>query len=409
MWGGAEQRERAVRVSRTARWSAGFVVAVVALAAAIALVRVLTGSADRYTVTARFRATPGLYPHNSVDILGVPTGEIESVTPHEDHVEVVLSLPRAVSLPRDVHALLIARNPVSDRSVELDPAYTGGARLAPGATIPLSRTAVPLELDDVYASVDDLARTLGPAGANRGGELSAALHALARLAGGNGQDTHNAITAIADALPALTTHPDELQHLITGLDQLTATLASRNGTLDSLYGELADATGTLSGERATLAAAVTNLQRGLEAVSGFIRQNQDELGAGVHQLNTAVAAVAAQQKALIDTFDTAPLSFQNFERAIDRAAPCPGRTGTCPALFTRLDLTRDAADIVRRYCGNTVLRSMLPVLAYSATGSGGSPKDVLCSAEIGLLQGRTGAPNAPHSPDLDLAHHLGPR
>jgi virulence factor Mce-like protein len=398
-----------VRLNKFSRLLAAVVVAALGVAAVIGLVHVLTGTHDRYTVTAQFPATPGLYPHNSVDILGVPTGEIESVTPRDDHVDVVLSLPDHVALPQNVHALLVARNPVSDRSVELDPAYTGGPELARGATIPLSRTAVPLELDDVYASVDDLAKALGPAGANKGGELSAALHALAQLADGNGQDAHNAITAIASALPALTEHPEQLRHLITGLDRLTALLATRNSTIDSLYGDLADATGELSDERGTLAAAITNLQHGLATVSTFIRNNEDELGAGVHNLNTAVAEIAAQQRALIDTFDTAPLAFQNYNRAIDTAAPCPGASGACPALFSRLDFTRDAAQIVRTYCGDTVLASMLPILQYSVTKSGATPKDTLCSAEIGLLQGRDGAPNAPASPDLDLAHHLGSR
>jgi ABC-type transporter Mla subunit MlaD len=257
--------------------------------------------------------------------------------------------------------------------------------------------------------VDDLARTLGPSGANRSGDLSAALHALAGLADGTGHDAHDAITAIAAALPALSAHPERLRTLITGLDRLTTTLAGRNSTIDSLYADLADATGTLSDERGTLAAAINNLQSGLAAVSAFVRAHQQELGSSVRDLSTAVAAVSAQQQALINTFDTAPLAFQNFNRAIDTSAPCPGRTGTCPALFTRLDFTRDAAQIVRTYCGDNVLMSMLPILEYSATHSGGSAKDTLCAAEIGLLQGRTGVPNAPSAPDLDLAHHLGSR
>ena len=232
---------------------------------------------------------------------------------------------------------------------------------------------------------------------------------MAELADGTGQDAHDAITAIAGALPALTAHPEQLKNLITGLDRLTTTLAGRNATIDSLYGDLADATGSLSDERATLAAAITNLQRGLATVSTFIRRHQEELGSSVRDLNTAVAAISAQQKSLIDTFDTAPLAFQNFNNAVDPSAPCPGRSGTCPALFTRLDFTRDAAQIVQTYCGDNVLQSMLPILQYSVTRTGGTPKDTLCAAEIGLLQGRSGVPNAPAGPDLDLSHHLGSR
>ncbi len=396
-------------MTRRNQWVAGLLTAALAVAAAVGVVHVLTGSGDRYTVTARFASTPGLYPHNRVDILGVESGEIDSVTPQQGYVEVVLSLPKTVVLPRDVRAIMVSRTPVSDRTVELDPAYTGGPALAHGATIPLARTAVPLELDQVFTSVDDLARTLGPNGANSNGALSAALHSLATLADGNGQDVHHAITAIARALPALTAHPDELATLITGLDRLTGTLAQHDSTINALYGDLADATGQLSGERETLAAAIANLQRGLAEVMGFIKRNQANLGASVRNLSTTVAAITKRQQALIDTFDTAPLAFQNFNNAIDTAAACAGRSGNCPALFARLDPTRDAAEFVRRYCGESVLQSMLPILEYSATHRGASPKDTLCTAEIGLLQGRNGPPNAPAGPDLDLSHHLGPR
>ena len=64
-------------MNRYLRALAGLVAAALAATAAVALVHVLDGSVGTYTVTAQFRATPGLYPHNSVDILGVQTGEID--------------------------------------------------------------------------------------------------------------------------------------------------------------------------------------------------------------------------------------------------------------------------------------------------------------------------------------------
>jgi virulence factor Mce-like protein len=395
-----------------ARWTPGTLIAgavtlALLLAGAVAGGIVLTGGAGSYTITAQFPATPGLYPHNRVDILGVGTGTVQSVTPRASHVDVVLSLPARVKLPREVKAVLMVPNPVSDRSVELTPPYTGGPTLAHGATIPLSRTAVPLELDDIYTSVQNLSRALGPEGANSGGELSAALHALARLAGGNGEDVHAAIDAVASALPALTENPDQLAKLIDGLDRLTGALAARSSTLDSLYGNLAAATGQLADDRHVLASAIANLQVSLQQVSDFLDENKDNLGTSVRNLSDALAAVMTEQQSLIKTFDTAPLGFQNFVKAIDTGARCPDGS-TCTGLFGRLDLTSDAAAIVQRYCGS-IWPSIYGLFEYSANLPGGKTLHTLCAAEIGLLQKQPGPPGAPAAPDLDLAHYLGER
>jgi virulence factor Mce-like protein len=163
---------------------AGALILALLVAGSVSAAVILLGGPGSYTITARFVQAPGLYEHNSVNILGVPTGTVRSVTPKQGYVEVVLSIPDDVRLPSGVKAVLVNPNPVSDRTVELTPAYTGGATLAHDSTIPLSRTVVPLELDEVYSSVDNIAKALGPNGANSGGALSYALHALAQLADG---------------------------------------------------------------------------------------------------------------------------------------------------------------------------------------------------------------------------------
>lgn len=401
---------------------AGSAVAVVAVLV-VAGYLIWSGTREpTYTITAQFPATPGLYKDNAVDILGVPKGTIESVTPKatptSSYVEVRMSLPASVHVPANAQAVLMAPNPVSDRFVELTPPYTGGAVMAHGATIPLSRTIVPLELDDIYQNVDQLAKMLGPKGANSNGQLSAVLHAFAKLANGNGADVHNAITTIAAALPALTKHPEDLKNLIDGLDTLTRTLASHDSTIDALYGDLATATTQLADEGPTLATAVANLQQGLAEVAQFIKANQASLGGAVQGLNTTVAAVMGEQQALIKTFDTAPLGFQNFNRAIDPNTACPNATGAphnCPSIWARADFTSDAFSVVEMYCGDApaqgpgIAGPLVPILLNQPHPSSAYAIDSLCGLEYGALQHRASSPGAPKSPDLDLTHYLGTR
>jgi phospholipid/cholesterol/gamma-HCH transport system substrate-binding protein len=366
---------------------------------------------DTYTITARFTATPGLYPGNRVDILGVPTGAVESLTPTPNYVEVVLSLPSTVKLPAAAKAVLMAPNPVSDRFVELTPPYTGGPVLPAGATIDLPDTVVPLELDSIYSSVDDLSKSLGPEGANAHGALSAVLHSLAHLASGNGRDLHTVIGRLAAALPALTSHPDDLAGLIRGLDQLTSRLVAHDTAINALYGDLASATGRLADERSTISAAIANLQQGLAEVASFLRNNRVHIGSSVQNLNRTIAAVMAEQKALIQTFDTAPLGFQNFNRAIDPNAPCLTATGApdnCTALWSRIDTADGAANFVKAYCG-TVPDSLTPIILWNLGLAHATATQTACGAEVGLLQKRPGAPGMPPQPDFDLSHYLGSR
>ena len=366
---------------------------------------------DTYKITARFTATPGLYAGNTVDILGVPTGEIDSITPRPGYVDVVLSLPTDVKVPADAKAVMMAPNPVSDRFVELTPAYTGGPVLRGGAVIGTDRTFVPLELDSIYSAVDTLSKDLGPGGANAHGDLSAVLHAFAKLADGNGADLHNAIQQISAALPALTAHPDDLKNLVDGLDQLTSKLAAHDDTINSLYDDLATATGELADERNTISAAISNLQVGVAEIAQFLKANKAHIGASVRNLDTTLAAILAEQKALIQTFDTAPLGFQNFNRAIDPNSPCLTATGApdnCAALWSRISTTTNAADLVKTYCGS-VPDSLFPIILHNLGLADATATHTDCGAEVGLLQGRTGAPGAPTTPDLDLTHYLGSR
>lgn len=390
-------------------------IATVIVVAVIAVIGIVYGTSQsgQYRITARFVATPGLYVGNDVDILGVPTGTVESVTPSAGYVSVVISLPDHVKVPADAKAVLMAPNPVSDRFVELTPAWTPGMdKLAHGAVIARSNTVVPLELDQIYSSLDTLSKSLGPGGANAKGDLTAALHAFAKLADGNGADLHEAISTISAALPALTAHPEDLKNLITGLAAITSKLVARNDTIDSLYGDLATSSGQLADDRQSLSSAIANMQRAFEQVASFVAQNSKHISGGVANLNSVIASVLKEQQALIDTFDIAPLGFQNFNRAIDNSAPCASATGApdnCTALWARLDVTRDAASFIKNYCGTSVLNSLLPIVAHNAGLADATATHTGCGAQIGLLQGRTGPPGSPPTPDLDLTHYLGRR
>ena len=148
-------------------------VPVVVLALAVtALVAFVFGGGHQKTLTADFPRTVSLYEGSDVRVLGVPVGKVDSVTPSGTQVVVTMHYDADVHLPANAKAVIISPSIVGDRFVQLTPAYSGGQTLADGATLDQDHTAVPLELDQIYSSLDDLTVALGPNGANQKGALT---------------------------------------------------------------------------------------------------------------------------------------------------------------------------------------------------------------------------------------------
>ncbi|NED81419.1 ABC transporter substrate-binding protein, partial [Streptomyces sp. SID11233] len=75
-------------------------------------------------------------------------------------------------VPANARAVAVAPSVVADRYIQLTPAYTKGPRLRDGAELPLSRNRTPVEIDQLYDSLTELSKALGPEGANADGALS---------------------------------------------------------------------------------------------------------------------------------------------------------------------------------------------------------------------------------------------
>ena len=152
---------------------------VLALVATAALWWIFSGMNER-KVTAYFAAAVGVYPGGDVRVLGVKIGKIDEVVPEGKTVKVVFTVDRDVRIPQNAQAVVVSPSVVSDRYVQLAPAYAGGPTMGDNAVIPRERTATPVELDELYQSLDKLTTALGPNGANADGALADLLNSAAK-------------------------------------------------------------------------------------------------------------------------------------------------------------------------------------------------------------------------------------
>ena len=183
-------------------------------------------------------------------------------------------------LPANAGAVEVANSLVSDRYIQLTPAFTGGKAMKSGATIPLKRTGAPAELDDIYAALNKLSVALGPSGANQGGKkgaLSALLDVSAANLKGNGAALGNSITKLSQAAQTLANSRGDLFGTVRNLQKFTTTLKTSDAQVRLFNRQLAQVAGDLAAERGDLGSALHELGLALDEVNGFIKKNAGQV------------------------------------------------------------------------------------------------------------------------------------
>jgi phospholipid/cholesterol/gamma-HCH transport system substrate-binding protein len=293
-------------------------IAVLALLLGVAVV-LWPGTGDRH-LRAEFVRAVGLYEGSDVRILGVKVGEVTGVHPAGDKVVVDMSYDATYAVPADAKAVVIAPSVVSDRYVQLTPVYKGGPRLADDATIRLDRTAVPVELDRIFSSLNDLDVALGPEGANRTGALSRLLAVGADNLDGEGRTINRTLTDFSTALHTLATKRGDLFGTVRNLQVFTSALAGSDSQVRAFNSDLASVADQLSAERGELALALKNLAVALSEVASFVRDNRTDLTRDISGLADITGVLAKQKDALAETLEAGPVALSNLQNAYNPAS-----------------------------------------------------------------------------------------
>jgi phospholipid/cholesterol/gamma-HCH transport system substrate-binding protein len=285
-------------------------VAVVGLLAVTAYV--MWPQDDSKYITATFPRTVALYEGSEVKILGVPVGVVEDVDPQGTDVQVRLSYDAEVDVPADAKAVIVSPSVVGDRFLQLTPAYSGGPKLPDDAKLGQDRTAEPLELDQIYSSLNDLNVALGPKGANANGSLSNLLDTTARNFDGQGEQFHRTIGDLGRFTGTLDHNKEELFASLRQLARFTETMRENDQNVRNFNANLAQMSVFLEGERDDLAGALSNLGRATEDITRFVRTNRGLIKRNVDDLAEISGVLVKQRDALKEIMDVAPLALNNL-------------------------------------------------------------------------------------------------
>lgn len=286
-------------------------------------------------VTAEFASAVGVYPGTPVEILGVEVGSVTKVSPHGSSVGIEMNYDSKYKVPANAISVIVANSLVSDRYIQLAPVYSGsGAVLASGASIPMSRTASPAELDDIYAALSKLSKALGPQGANKSGSLNALLTVAAANLKGNGANLGNSIDALSKAAATLSNGRQDLFGTVRNLQSFTKALSDSDAQVRHFEQQLAQVAGDLANERADLGSALHNLTLALRDVATFVKANASKFHTDIGGLKTITGVLVKQKAALNETLAIAPVALANL---VHTYQPDLGVIATRSNLSTLLD------------------------------------------------------------------------
>jgi phospholipid/cholesterol/gamma-HCH transport system substrate-binding protein len=291
-----------------------------AAAVVIALISaglVLTSGPPSKQITAYFSQAIGVYPGSTVRILGIDVGGIDSVQPVGKQVKVTMTVNGGIPVAANANAAVVSASVVADRYVQLFPPYTSGPQMASGAVIPASRTAVPVEVDQLYASLEKLSNDLGPNGVNKNGALSDVINTGAANLAGNGADFNQMITDLGQATRTLSGSRGNFFATLNNLQQFTTMLDQENGQVQLAQQQLAQVFGFLSGDRSELAGALNQLSTALGQVKGFIADNRDLITSNVTKLASITKILVTERASLAQALDELPVDVDNVVGAYD--------------------------------------------------------------------------------------------
>ncbi|BCI50845.1 mammalian cell entry protein [Mycolicibacterium litorale] len=287
----------------------GALIVVVALVAAFAgwqLYKKLTTN----TVVAYFTDTLALYPGDKVQIMGVRVGTIDKIEPAGDKMKVTFSYESKYKVPANATASILNPSLVASRTIQLAPPFTGGPVMEDGAVIPLDRTQVPVEYDELRDSLDRILTDLGPTPDQPKGPFGDVIESFADGLSGKGKQINTTLNSLSEALTTLNEGRGDFFSVVKSLALFVNALYRSDQQFVALNDDLAQFTNSFTNTDRELATALQDLNDLLTTTRGFLDENSEVLTHDINNLAEVTNAILQPEP--LDGLETGLHVFPNL-------------------------------------------------------------------------------------------------
>lgn len=294
----------------------------------------LPGGADTGSnpirLTIQFQDVLDLVPQSTVKVDGVEVGRVDSISVPDGEwtANVAVVVNDSVNLPANATAAVEQTSILGEKFIQLTvPAGDADPKkLADGDTIPLDRTRVTTNIEQVLGA---LSLVLNGGGV---GQLAPIVKELNAAFSGREGTTRNLLEEANTLIGGLEQQKTDITRALDGLDVLTTQVSAQTDKIDRVLKDLPIATGVLEEQRPQLTQMLGQLDRLGSVGTDVIDQSKDDLIADLRALRPTLQALAASGDDIVTTLPLIPTL--PFPDGIEQVTE-----GNSANLFLSLDLS----------------------------------------------------------------------
>lgn len=284
----------------------------VVLALVAAMVWFVAIRSAEKTIHADFTATKGIYAGDTVRMLGVEIGKITEIEAVDGVSRVTMKVDKDVQIPADADAVLVAQSLVAERFVQFTPVYSGGPEIEDGATIPVDKTAIPVEWDQIKTELMKLSEALGPNEDNENGALGEFVDSTDGILDDNGARARQTLNELSQTMETMSDGRTDLFSTVQNLQLFVTALAQSEEQIVAFSDHLASVTQVFADQTEDIDAALKDLDLAIADLDRFLANHGDRITRGVDKLGQATQVVRDRRKDVETILHVGPTANANF-------------------------------------------------------------------------------------------------
>ncbi|QNG19742.1 MCE family protein [Rhodococcus triatomae] len=231
------------------------------------------------TYKAQFSEAAGLKPSNEVRIAGVKVGTVTSVDLEGDRVVVGFRVGDAW-VGDQTSASIQIKTILGQKYLALDP--RGSDTLDPSDQIPLERTTAPYDVIEAFSSAAETVSEIDTE------QLAASMQTLSEAFSETPGDIRASLDGVSRLSETIASRDQQLQALFRATGQTSQILADRNEEFTRLIRDAGTLLNELNTRQQAIHQLLTGTQRLSQQLTALVRENEEQIGPALAQLNGVV-------------------------------------------------------------------------------------------------------------------------
>lgn len=255
------------------------------------------------TYRAEFTDASGLQEGEEVRVAGIKVGTVTDIELGKARVVVTFEVD-GVTLGKDTTAGIEVKTLLGQHYLSLTPA--GEGELEAGATIPLSRTATPVNIVPAFQRLTTQAQRIDTE------QVADAFDALAGTLNRTAPEMKGTLRGLARLSRTVSSRDEDIRRLFEQASHVSGVVAARDEELGQLLADTGTVLDALDRRRDTIAAVIDRTAALSVQLTGLVRDNRDDLAPTLKALNRVLDVLVANRSELDEIIEGALLYGTEF-------------------------------------------------------------------------------------------------